>query len=98
MCLCMGSRVCPSWNGVFDAQAAKAQWNEGQTSPPFSPGLVLFCFPGPHALTAKFQDHRVMDESVDGGHGRHRVFEDLIPLGKHQIAGDHHAAPFVAFG
>ena len=39
-----------------------------------------------------------MDESVDGGHGRHRVFEDLIPLGKHQIAGDHHAAPFVAFG
>lgn len=38
-----------------------------------------------------------MDEPVDGGHGGHLVFEDLVPLREDQVRADHHAAPLVAF-
>ena len=38
----------------------------------------------------------MVDESIDGGHRRHRVFEDALPLRKGQIAGDHDAAALVA--
>ena len=39
-----------------------------------------------------------MRQSVNCGHGCHWVLEDFIPFGEHQIAGDHHAAPLIAFG
>ena len=40
-----------------------------------------------------------MDEPIDGGHGGHRVLEDLIPLTEDQVGGDQHRAlPLVAFG
>jgi hypothetical protein len=31
-------------------------------------------------------------------HGRHRVFEGLIQLAKHQVAGDHDGTAFIAIG
>ena len=39
-----------------------------------------------------------MHEPINCRHGGHRVLEDLIPFREHQVAGDHHAAPLVAFG
>src|SRR5260370_29545690 len=39
-----------------------------------------------------------MDQTVDGGRGCHRVLEDALPVAEHQIAGNQHRAPFVAFG
>ena len=35
---------------------------------------------------------------VDGRCGSHRVLEDLIPLGEHEVACDHHALTLVALG
>ena len=40
----------------------------------------------------------MVDDPVDRGGGGHRVLEDLVPLGEHQIGGDRDAAPLVAFG
>jgi hypothetical protein len=37
----------------------------------------------------------VMDEPIDRGCCGHRIFEDLFPLRKHQIAGQQHAAMLV---
>src|SRR6266436_5303177 len=39
-----------------------------------------------------------MDKAIDCGGGRHRVFEDPVPLAEHKVAGDHHGAPLVALG
>ena len=39
-----------------------------------------------------------MDNTIDHGGGGHRVFEDLIPLGEHEVARDHHRASFIALG
>ena len=46
----------------------------------------------------QLQDHRVLDEAVDRGRGRHGVLEDLVPLREDQVARDHHAATLVSFG
>ena len=35
--------------------------------------------------------------AVDGFGGGHGVAEDGVPLGEHDFAGDHHAAPLAAF-
>ena len=40
----------------------------------------------------------MVHESIDGGHGRHRVFEDLVPLGEDQVGGDDHGFFLVALG
>jgi len=39
-----------------------------------------------------------VDQAVDRGGRGHGVFEDLLPFAEGQIACQHHAAPFVAFG
>ena len=38
---------------------------------------------------SELKDSRVMDDTVYSSHGRHRVLEDLLPLGEHQVAGDY---------
>lgn len=57
------------------------------------------CF---HAQTldflAELNDDAVMDDAVDGGCGGQRVFENLVPLGKDQVRGNHQAAALIAFG
>jgi len=37
----------------------------------------------PLAFTGKLKDDCMMHQAVDGGHGGHRIFEDLIPLAEH---------------
>src|ERR1035437_3056249 len=63
-----------------------------------SRGLPGLGFLGAHAFTVELQDCRVMHEPINCRHGGHRVLEDLIPFREHQVAGDHHAAPLLAFG
>src|ERR1035437_4580666 len=63
-----------------------------------SRGLPELGFLGAHAFTVELQDCRVMHEPINCRHGGHRVFEDLLPFREHQVAGDHHAAPLLAFG
>ena len=40
----------------------------------------------------------MMDHAIHGRRRRHRVFEDLIPFAKHQIARDHDRAALIPFG
>ena len=47
---------------------------------------------GPIAGDREFQNHGVMDHSIHRRGRRHRIFEDLVPLAKHQIARDHDRA------
>ena len=50
------------------------------------PGLAFRALRGrlePLAFTSKLQDDGMMHQAVDGGHGGHRIFEDLIPLAEH---------------
>ena len=49
-------------------------------------------------LLSKFHDGAVMYDAINGGSGGHRVFEDLLPLGKNQVGRDDDAAAFVTFG
>ncbi len=44
----------------------------------------------------QFDDHRVMDQTIDRGSGRHRILENLLPFGKGEIRTDKDTAPFVA--
>lgn len=67
-----------------------AKISDGETSPAgfifgFFRDRILF-----HAQAAavELQDDGVMNEAVDGSHGGHLVFEDLIPLGKHQLGAE----------
>ena len=51
--------------------------------PPLDSGTRLeFRRLGAVAVAVKLEDRGVMHESVDGGHGRHRILEDLVPLGR----------------
>ena len=52
----------------------------------------------PVAGDVELEDDAVMDQAVDGRGGGHRVFEDLFPLAEGQVAGEEHAAAFIAFG
>jgi hypothetical protein len=42
-------------------------------------------------LAVKFQDDRVMDQSINCRQRRHRILEDFIPLAEHQVGADQHA-------
>jgi hypothetical protein len=53
---------------------------------------------GAVAVAVKLKDRRVMHEPVDGGHGRHRVFEDLVPLAEDLVRGDDDRLLLVALG
>jgi Bifunctional DNA primase/polymerase, N-terminal len=52
---------------------------------------------GPEAGHIKFENHRVMDEPVDGRRSRHLVLEDPFPLAEHEVAGDQHGPTFIPF-
>jgi len=51
----------------------------------FSPTLGVL---GPETGDIEFQQHRVMDQAIDGGGRRHLIPKDPIPLREDQIAGD----------
>ena len=42
--------------------------------------LYLFRLLQAEARDVEFQDHAVMDQSVDGCRGSHRVFENVLPF------------------
>jgi hypothetical protein len=44
-------------------------------------GSLCFVALGPVTLAVKFQDDRVMNQSIDGRHRRHRVLKDFVPPG-----------------
>jgi hypothetical protein len=46
---------------------------------------AFFWLGDPLAFAVEIQNDRVMDQPVNGGHGRHRILENLVPLGEHQI-------------
>ena len=48
-------------------------------------------------LLSKFDNNAVMHDTVNSGCGGQGIFEDLIPLRKNEIGGNHHAAALVAF-
>jgi len=60
--------------------------------------LLSLCLLDPDALARHLEDHRVVDETIDRGRGRHRIFEDSIPLAEHEVAGNDHSASLVALG
>ena len=53
---------------------------------------------GALAAPGELQDHRVVNDAVDGGRRGHRVLEDPVPLAEHEVAGDHERPPLVALG
>ena len=60
----------------------------------FSPGVSWACA----GLAGELEDGGVVNEPIDGGHGRHGVLEDLVPLGEDQVGGDDDGFVFVALG
>jgi hypothetical protein len=71
----------PRWNGVCGA--ARRRRRSGTEGDCWRGGLVrlaLMCFGSTNAPVGKFQDRRVVHQPVDGGHGGHRILEDLVPL------------------
>jgi len=49
------------------------------------------------AWDVEFDDHRVMDQPIDGRGDGHGVLENLLPFRKRQIRTYQHAVPFVSF-
>ena len=92
-----GVMIAPvRWNGVFGALAPKTEWNRTGGADSWLARCLGFL--RPDAFAVELQNDGVMDEAVNGRHGGHRVLKDLIPLGEHQVAADHHAAPLIALG
>ena len=60
--------------------------------------LLLYFLRGLHAITGQiqFQDHTVMNQSIDGRGGGHGILEDLLPVREHQVAGQQKASLFVS--
>lgn len=46
--------------------------------------------------SGKFQYNSMMDQSIHRRHRRHRILENLVPLGKRKIAADSYAPPLIA--
>ena len=42
------------------------------------------------------QNHRMMNQTIKGGHRRHGVFENAFPFAKDQIGTNHHRFALVA--
>ena len=60
--------------------------------------MLVGGFSGPVAVHAhQVQDDRMVYDAIDGRHRRHRIFENAVPVGKHQICRNGHAAAFVTF-
>ena len=52
--------------------------------------LFFFSVAGrPQALAVELQNNGMRDQPINGRHRRHRVFENLVPFGEHQIAAEH---------
>src|SRR5579884_2557799 len=53
-----------------------------------------------HTVTGQvqLQDHAVVNQSVNGSRSGHRVFENVLPLGERQVAGNQHTPALVALG
>src|SRR6266540_1152945 len=61
--------------------------------------VLVTGFPGTEAVHAhQIQDDRVVHDAIDGRHGRHRIFENAVPVRKDEVCRDGHAAPFVPLG
>jgi hypothetical protein len=61
--------------------------------------VLIGGFSGAVAVHAhQIQNDRVVHDAVDGRHGRHGVFENAVPVRKHQICRDGDTPTFVAFG
>jgi len=60
--------------------------------------MALLGRAGADALAGELEDGGVVNQSVDGGHGSHGIFEDLVPLGEGHVGGDDDGLLFVAFG
>ena len=60
--------------------------------------LSILCFGETVTSDVQFQNHAVVNEAVDGGRGRHRVLEYLLPLRERKIARQEHATAFVTLG
>src|ERR1039457_2453946 len=50
------------------------------------------------ALAGELKNGGVVNQTVDRGHGRHWVFEDLVPLREHQVGGDDDRLLLIALG
>ena len=98
--LCGAGRIRPSWHLKTCPGQGLLPPGSGQRqlllAVYFSLGLLSLS----HTITGniQFNNDAVMHQPVDSCRGGHRVFKNDLPLGKGQIAGDHDAAPFVAFG
>jgi hypothetical protein len=53
---------------------------------------------GADALAGKLEDRGMVNKTVDGSHGRHWVFEDLVPLGEDQVGRDNDGLLLAALG
>jgi len=53
---------------------------------------------GSVAGAVELEDHAVVDDPVDGRRRGHGVLEYPVPLGEHQVRGDHHALSLVSLG
>ena len=58
--------------------------------------LVLFGLLQAVAWQVQFQNDAVMNQAVNGSRRGHGVFKNLLPLGKGQIACQHHRATLIA--
>ncbi len=50
------------------------------------------------ALAGELKDGGMVNQAVDRRHGRHWVFEDLVPLREHQVGGDDDRLLLIALG
>src|SRR6202162_720626 len=60
-------------------------------------GIGATTFSSPVAGNVELKDGSVMDQPIDCGRGRHRVLEDPFPVAEHQVTGNQHRAPLIAF-
>ena len=60
-------------------------------------GFGLLCRFHSEAWHVQFDDHTVMDQSIDSCCCGHRILEDLIPFAESKVARQQYAPAFVAF-
>ena len=58
---------------------------------------LVFGFVGANAPIIKLQNHRMVNQPIHCRHRRHRILENLVPLGEDQITADHEAPALIPF-